>query len=81
MAYDAEAYDLAAETDAVIHSFGLPPTRNNLASIAEEMERRARIYPGGLLRADRVIRELQRRALVATSAWRPRSDAALRGLR
>ncbi len=65
MAYDAEGFDLATETDAVIHSFGMRPTRNNLCSIAEEMERRLRIYPGGMAQAGRIVGELRRRALQA----------------
>jgi hypothetical protein len=54
---------LARETDAVIVSFGLPVTRNNLCAMAEEMERRLHLFPGGWVQAGRIIRELQRRAL------------------
>ncbi len=67
MPFDAETHDLAAETDEVIGSFGMRPTRNNLCVIAEEMERRLRIYPGGVVRAGCIVRELRRRALEARS--------------
>ncbi len=65
MAYDAESFDLAAETDEVIRGFGMRPTRNNLCSMAEEMERRLRIHPGGVVWAGRIVAELRRRALRA----------------
>jgi hypothetical protein len=62
MPFDA-ASDLAHETDAVIRAFGLAPTRDNLWLMAEEMERRVHIFPGGWVLAGRILRELQRRAL------------------
>lgn len=65
MPFDAQTPDLGAETDAVIRSFGMPPTRTNLFSIAEEMERHLRIYPGGRVRAWQIVQELNRRALTA----------------
>jgi hypothetical protein len=57
------AGEIAREADAVIASFGLPVTLNNLCAIAEEMERRLHLFPGGWVKAGRVMRELQRRAL------------------
>ncbi len=77
MAYDAQACDLDTETDEVIRDFGMALTQINLFSMAAEMERRRRQYPGGLVRADQVICELRRRALSApampgTPAPRPR---------
>ena len=56
---------VAAETDAVVASFGLQPTRLNLFCMAAEMERRMHIYPGGPAAAAAVVRELRRRALAA----------------
>ncbi len=75
MAYDAQAYDLAAETDDVIRGFGMTPTPINLVSMAAEMERRLRIYPGGVVQAGRIVRELQRRALGGATAARPETPA------
>ncbi len=46
----------------MIRAFGLRPTINNLYGMAEEIERRIHIYPGGPTGAEAVIRELQRRA-------------------
>jgi len=64
MAFDSpDRNDIAAETDEVIGSFGMSPTRNNLFCMAEEMERRLRFYPGGRLRAWRIVAELTRRAI------------------
>ena len=64
MAYDAQPdFDLAAETEAVVREFELPLTKNNLYAIAEEVERRLRLYPYGVVRTGRILREIQRRAL------------------
>ncbi len=63
MPFDAHAYDLAAETDDVILAFGLVPTPANLCSMAAEMERRLRFYPGGSAQAARIVLELRRRAV------------------
>jgi len=62
MAFDSHAPGLAVATDDVIRSFGMAPTPSNLCAMAEEMERRLRIYPGGPVMAGRIVRELQRRA-------------------
>ncbi len=64
MAFDAQPCDdIAAETDQVIAAFAMTPTRNNLFCMAEEMERRLHIYPGGAVRAWRIAAELTRRAI------------------
>lgn len=75
MAYDAQAYDLDAETDDVIRGFGMAPTPINLVSMAAEMELRLRIYPGGMVQAGRIVRELQQRALGAAAAAKPETPA------
>ena len=64
MAFDAlPDFDLVAQTDAVIGEFDLPLTKNNLYAIAEEVERRLRLYPFGVVRTGLILREIQRRAL------------------
>ena len=68
MPFDAQADDLASETEEVIRSFGIAPTATNLCCMAAEMERQLRIYPRGPVRAGRIVRELRRRALAACEA-------------
>ena len=63
MAFDAQAFDLAAETDEVVRSFEMRPTRSSLWTMAEEMQRRLRVYPGGAVQAARIVAEIKRRAL------------------
>jgi hypothetical protein len=64
MAYDAlPDFDLAGETDAVIATSGLAPTKSNLNLVAEEMERRLRLHPRGVVQAGCILREIRRRAL------------------
>ncbi len=62
MPFDAETFDLAAETDAVIRAYGVSLTPNQLYGLAEEISRQMRFYAGGPVRAERIARELQRRA-------------------
>ena len=62
MPFDAETFDLAAETDAVIRAYGVSLTPNHLYGLAEEISRQLRFYPAGPIRAEQVVRELQRRA-------------------
>ena len=68
MPFDAQADDLAAETDGVIRWFGLAPRAANLCSMAAEIERQLRIHPGGPVQAGRIVQELRRRALAAGGA-------------
>ncbi len=62
MPFDAETFDLAAETDEVIRAYGVSLTPNHLYALAEEMGRQLRLYPAGPIRAEQIVRELQRRA-------------------
>ncbi len=62
MPFDAETFDLAAETDELIRAFGISATPNHLYALAEEMARQLRLYRGGPIRAERIVKELQRRA-------------------
>ena len=78
MPFDAQAYDLAAETDDVILSFGLAPTPANLCSMAAEMERRLRLHPGGSVQAARIVRELRRRAVWRQDGMLDQGDGSSR---
>lgn len=68
MPYDGQAFEcggLSSEAEEVVRAFGMAPTPPNLCAVAAELERGLHIYPGGPVRASRVIRELRQRAIKA----------------